>query len=484
MDPLYAPVLENWYPHYGELELRGGSASYATMASADVKSLFQYSPTSGTRKLLAATNAGIYDVTAGGAAGDAIATLTNGYVCPINITNSAGTSFLWICNGTDKVQLYDGSTWKVLDGSSTPAITGITTTDIAWATLFKHRLFLIKKNSFDFYFLPLDSIAGAAAQFPVGNLFPRGGYLMSATSWTLDSGDGPDDLLVMISSEGELVIYQGIDPTSAASWSIVGHWYVGRPMGRRCFSQFGADVCALTETGVWPLSKLLESGTVNFAQSFSNKISPTYTGAARTGFSTAGWESLLFPPMDALLVNVPGIGQYVFNTAMQAWCAFKGWKALCFTYFAGKLYFGTTGGVVMKAWDGILTSDSGIDIVSTCHQAWNYFGDPDQLKTIATLRMQLAHDGPVEVKLGVSPDFTPAKLSSYYPRTSSNPGTPWETSSWETSSWAPDVTREKLWRGAAHRPGYALALWLQTASNASTLSWSGTDNIIARGGPI
>jgi hypothetical protein len=160
-----------------------------------VKTLMQYQPASGTKKFYAVTNAGIYDISATGAVGAVAQVLTNGYFNSVNFANSAGTAYLWGCNGTDTPKMWDGATW------ATPTITGIgTPANLVFPVVFKHRIFAIEKNSMNLWYLPLDSIQGLAAVLPYGNILRGGGYLQSATSWTLDAGDGSDDLLAVVST--------------------------------------------------------------------------------------------------------------------------------------------------------------------------------------------------------------------------------------------------------------------------------------------
>jgi hypothetical protein len=52
---------------------------------------------------------------------------------------------LYAANGVDKPHLYNGSTWTAIDGASTPAITGVTTTTFL-PTLFKNRMWFIQKT--------------------------------------------------------------------------------------------------------------------------------------------------------------------------------------------------------------------------------------------------------------------------------------------------------------------------------------------------
>jgi hypothetical protein len=478
-----AVVLNNWFPRAGECQLRGGSANFATGMTGEVKSLFQYNTPGTTEKFFAVTDAGVYDITAGGAVGAAAKSLTNGYIHGVTLTNSAGSTYYWFANGVDKPVVYDGSTWTSLDGSSSPAITGVTTTAIVYPWLFKHRIFFIEKSTMNMYYLPVDSIAGAASKFPLGNLFQKGGALKAGTSWTLDSGTGPDDLLVVITNHGELAIYKGINPASASSWEIVGVWDVGRPLSRRCFFKFGGDVGVLVDRGFFLLSKLLQTGSVNYSAALSVKIQPTVSKKAQEiGTATNGWEGCAYPQYDALIINIPAVGQYVMNTTTGAWCSFTGWDAKCFSVKDGLLYFGSSGGVVKKAWDGLLTSDDGASITSACQLAWSYYGNRTMLKNLVMFRPLLAWDGAVSLNWGVGAEYADFPLTSYYPADSANTPAVWGTALWGVSSWQASLVRYKNWMSAVHPPGYALSLYLQTTSNDSNLTWSGTDFILERGG--
>jgi hypothetical protein len=366
--------------------------------------------------------------------------------------------------------------------------------------LFKHRLFFLYSSTYNSArrltcdYLPIDSLGGSPSSLLLGALCRRGGYLMAQTAWTLDGGDGADDLLATVTSEGELLVYKGTDPSSASAWSLVGRWDVGRPIGRRCFQRFGGDVVLLTESGIFPLSRLLQSGNINFASALSNKIQPTIVDAVNTvGIGTQGYDITIYPGWDAMIVNFPAGGlnpptQYVMNTITGAWCTFSGIGASCGIVFGNQWYFGSsiTSGVVRKAWDvaGTLTSDAGSDIIGTIKQAYNYFGSKTKTKQVTLFRPLLTYDIQLETRWGISPDFSAAPFRSVYLRGASTIGALWDVSAWDTTSWATDGTTYKQWRMGAHVPGYAISLWLQLVSNNSKVSWSGTDYILEEGGAM
>ena len=143
MEPLDAVTLINYFPTVSNCVLRGGYSKWATGMTGQVQSLFVYSG-GATTKMFAVVGTPtfkIYNVTAGGAVGGAVVSsgITSAIWEYINITTAAG-SYLYAVNGVDKPLLYDGTNWVAIDGSSTPAITGVTTTTLGNVTLFKNRL--------------------------------------------------------------------------------------------------------------------------------------------------------------------------------------------------------------------------------------------------------------------------------------------------------------------------------------------------------
>ena len=83
-----------------------------------------------------------------------------------------------------KALYYDGATWLSVDGASTPAITGVTTSNLIHVNIFKTRLFFIEKSKLSFWYLPVASLGGAAVEFQMNTLFSRGGFVMAMATWT------------------------------------------------------------------------------------------------------------------------------------------------------------------------------------------------------------------------------------------------------------------------------------------------------------
>ena len=176
MDPLDAVQLVNMFPNVSNCVLRGGFTEHATGMTGQVQSLLRYSPPSGNEKLYAVVGTpslSIYDVTSAGAVGAAKVTgLTNAYWEFSNVTTSGG-SYIYCVNGADKPLLYDGTNWLPIDGSSTPAITGVTTTTLANVTLFKNRVWFIQKDTLKAWYLPTSAVGGAANVLDLSSIARR-----------------------------------------------------------------------------------------------------------------------------------------------------------------------------------------------------------------------------------------------------------------------------------------------------------------------
>ena len=140
---------------------------------------------------------------------------------------------------------------------SSVAITGVTTSSLTQVWLHKARLFFVEKDSLSAWYLPAAQIGGAASELDLGAIFKKGGTLTFGASWSLDSGAGLDDVCVFVTSNGEIAVYEGDDPSSAADWRLAGVYEISRPLNKHAFFKAGGDLAILTEDGIIPVSEAL-----------------------------------------------------------------------------------------------------------------------------------------------------------------------------------------------------------------------------------
>lgn len=476
-----AVILQNYFPRTTSVQLRYGHSQHATGMSGQCETLMAYAGGS-TNRLFAGTASGnIYNVTSSGAVGAADVTgLTNGRLQYINVATSAN-NYLMAVNGADKARFYTGSAWAA-DGDGSPYnITGVDSATCFQINLFKNRVWLIPHTLLAWY-LPTGAIGGAAASLDLRPFAPHGGYLVAMATWTIDGGAGVDDFAVFITNKGDVIVYQGTDPASATTWALRGVYYIGTPLGDRCFIKYGGDVLIICRDGVFPLSQALQSTTVNSKTAITDKIQSAIETSVTSYGSNYGWQIELFPVEDMLVLNVPvttgnNQEQYVMNTITGAWGNFTDWNANCWALFNDELYFGGNT-YVGQAWD--TNADNGSAISGFILQAFNDYGAPGQRKRCTSMRPLFLTNGSPTIYGGVNWDYNLSNPTSPL-STSATTFALWDTAVWDTGIWAGDLSPSNSnqavvgsgWAGAPVFKSATNGLQLELVSNLLSLEIGG-----------
>ena len=305
MDPSDAVQLENWFPGTSNVNMRYGYTNHTTgITGQQVESLMVWNgPTSSA--MIAATNGGkMYTVTAPGAVGAAALTgLTNGRWQYENMSTTGG-SYLVAVNGSDKAVIYNGTYHR--DGDGAPYdVTGVNTANCINVNLHKNRLWFVQKDTLDAWYMPTSAIGGAATKFSLNAIAQKGGSLIAMYTWTIDAGYGVDDNAVFVTSEGEVIVYAGTDPASAATWALIGVWQIGTPVGYRPGMKYAGDLLLITQDGVVPMSGALQSSRLNPRVSLTDKIQWAMSMAVDAYGGNFGWELIYFAQQNQLYLNVP-----------------------------------------------------------------------------------------------------------------------------------------------------------------------------------
>jgi len=481
MDALDAVTLQNFWPGTNSVILRNGYTKHATGLPAEVQTLMAYS--SGTsNKLFAVSDGKIYDATNTGAVGAAaVSGLTNSKFQYVNITTSAA-SYLMAVNGADKLRTFDGTNWHT-DGDGSPYdITNIDTATVSNITLFKNRIWLTTNNTLKVWYLPVNSIGGAAVALDMTSIFQLGGYIMAGMTWTLDAGYGVDDYLVFITSNGEALVWRLTDPTTPTGISQIGLYKIGAPIGRRCYTKFGGDLLVITQDGVVPMSGSLQSSRLDPRVSITNKIQYAMSSAISTYGANFGWQLLYYPKENQLILNVPisegSQQQYVMNNITKSWCNFTGWYANCWELHIDDPYFGGNG-YVGKAWNG--NTDDTSDIAGFGLQSFQTYGTALQ-KQCKMIRYHLQSNGSPAVFGNVNVDYNLADESAQLNFSSISYGT-WDSGIWDTTLWGSGVVPSADWQGATNI-GYTFAPLIKTATQGIQLQWVATDLVFEGGGVL
>ena len=480
MKPEDAIVMENWFPLTTECQLRKGYTQHATGITGQVESLMTYAG-GATEKLFAVAGGSFYNVSVAGAVGAAVASGKTNSRWQYTNVSTAGGNFMYAANGVDKPMLYDGATWTLIDGASTPAITGVTTTTLTTPIVFKNRVWFIGKNTLKTWYLPVSSVGGAANAIDVSSIAQRGGYIVAHATWTIDAGTGVDDYYVIVTSNGEVIVYQGTDPSSATTWALRGVWALGSPVGERCLYKFAGDLFYISQDGLVPMAGALQSSRVNPRVAITDKIQFAISSAVSLYATNFGWSLLYYAPENMLILNVPvgegsGQEQYAMNTISKSWARFTGWNANCWELFGDAPYFGGNG-FVGHAWNGY--TDDVSNIAGTCIQAFSTYGNPGNLKRWTMTRPILRASGRPTISGAMNVDFDLTYNTAPLSFAPTLYGA-WDTALWDTGVWGADFSIYQAWQGVSG-VGYYGAPQMKIASSGIDVRWVSTDVVYESG---
>jgi hypothetical protein len=445
-----AAVLNNWYPSEDGPVVRGGSQQRNTGLGGEVVSILKWEGP--TRKAFAVTATAMFDVTAAGAVGAAsISGLATGIWSSVNFTTSGGTFLIAVASGGNQVNRFNGTTW--LSEASAPAITSVPASKLCQVWNYVNRLFFVERNSTNAWYLGPDSIGGALVVFPLGGEFQSGGKLLAGGQWSSDAGDNPQSQCVFVSTEGDVVVYEGPDP---ASWSKRGSYKIARPLGPNCMFRTGGDLAIMTEAGLFAMSQVvsLDPGVLS-QQSVSKNIRPLWKEQAALSTHDR-WQiirrdgvghAIVLPVKEAVGAET----QLVANMETGAWATWSGWLPTCIADFGGELIFGTVDGRIVRG--DVTGQDEGTPY--TCS---------------AIGRFQMAGGGTINVRLSRAvmravETFAPrVAVAVDYSKTLpvapssglSQGGSRWDIALWDVDFWGGEYGIRQPWQAVTGR-GWAVA---------------------------
>jgi hypothetical protein len=456
----------------------------------------------GTRwyKMATTTTAATISTITRGGTGNLTATLTtataHGLVTGNRVSISGATASNY--NGTYYITVTGANTFTYTMATAPAAdatvvgtytvlgITGVNSNTFININMCQNRLFFVQKNSMTFWYLPVESIGGAALDFPLGSVARSGGYLQAMGTWTLDAGYGVDDLSAFVTSMGEVIVYKGTNPSDPNAWSEVGVWQMGQTFARRCFFKFGGDLLLLTQDGLVPMSAALQSSRLDPRINLTDKIFYAVSQAATNFYAEFGWQINYFASENMLILNIPvgtGYEQYVMHTITKSWARFTGVNAICWEVAAdNKIYFGGNGFVAQFYSEN---SDAGSNIVANAQQAYSYFDSRGQLKRFTLVRPILQTNyGLPTVLCGISTDFDTVPLTN---QIAFNPSTLdagiWDTALWDNANWGGNLVVTRLWQGV-NGLGFSGSINLNVASQGIEFHWASTDYVMEKGGVL
>lgn len=139
-------------------------------------------------------------------------------------------------------------------------------TELADMWDYKKRFYGIEKNSATYWYGPLASYSGAMTSVDLSTIIPSGAPLLFGTSWSYNQGLSNEDLTVLVSLQGDVLVYSG-DYPDASNWNLVWRGKIPKPVTdstrtKKCFVQVGQDIYIGTERGVVSLKTFVQGSAL------------------------------------------------------------------------------------------------------------------------------------------------------------------------------------------------------------------------------
>lgn len=402
---------------------------------------------------------------------------------------------------TPGLVVVDGTVQWTTDGAFSSASIGPSLADqnagfaglpsaYAHVCVWKNRLWFTEKNSTRAWYLGVNSIYGTATSFDFGAKMRVGGTLVGLFNWSYDAGIGLDTLLVGLSTEGDVVIYAGTDPTSAATFGIKGCWFVGAlPKGRRVATDHGGELLIMSILGVVSVGRLIVSQTDAQASYATAKIANAFNGLARDRRTLEGWALYVHPSDNALMVTVPTtVGAYteqlVMSFATQGWTRYRDLPVWSAAVWSGELYFGTVDGRVCRNVDYV----DGVTLASpTAYTAidWSVLSAFRNLGTPREKQVKLLR--PILLGGSSAPTLQAYAKYNYDMSEPTAPGaiagvSGWDVGLWDSSTWDADYKAATPIGGAVGM-GRDVAIAVRGSATSRTIL-VGVDVVYEQGGVL
>lgn len=353
--------------------------------------------------------------------------------------------------------------------ASSYTLTGVATSDLSYVWKHKSRLFFIEKDTMTVWYLGVDTIAGTLNDFSLAGTFKRGGSLKFGATWSFDAGDGPDDVCVIVSDQGEVAVFQGNDPSSASAWGLVGRYDISKPLGINAHVNAGGDLLIATEDGIVPLSQVRDKdpAAVSFA-AVTAAIRPLWDVEADR--ATGAVELHKWTKNELLMVNLPDADRMLTaHLQTGAWAQQKGgWDGDCLAIHDGSAYLGRSDGFVYKL--DVTGKDDDASFTARYACSALDFGAPALYKVAQMVRCSFFSTTSLAFKIEVGTDYNvefgsaPAYAVLNFTTLYWDNGQNWNAGFlWGSDKEGPKPVLTAEWR-AVSGAGYALAPMVQITS--------------------
>lgn len=279
------------------------------------------------------------------------------------LTNIGG-KFLVATSDLDGVYHFDGSIWRE------SLIQGVDSRLLYCPRFYARRMWFTKLGSQDVYYLAAGAVSGPAKVFPLGPVFSTNAPVVAiGVIKGSENAKNSSDQIAFATSDGEVAIFAGTDPSVSKSWGYVGTFASSPPLGWRPLSNIGGELCMITVDGVISIPSSLPKEKGERKKSMlTTPIHKTFSGFSGYASSDA-WQMIEYSAgKGGSLLNWPNKSPHILSRG--AWSESLGLESLSWLESDGT-YRGTSSGEIFKL--GELDDDDGSPIVVVALSAAKHY---------------------------------------------------------------------------------------------------------------
>lgn len=170
-----------------------------------------------------------------------------------------------------------------------------------------------------FYYGDVGAVQGELTAFPLGRLGNVTGSVSDILSLTVDAGHGMNDTLCILTTTGQMVLYEGLDPGDPADWRLVTRVQAAPPVTGRPFAQVGSDLWMITASGVVSVTQSIRQGVLALVSDISRPVADAILKQTALG---GEWQLQTAANGSQVTINhvLDGVArQWVYHVESKTW---------------------------------------------------------------------------------------------------------------------------------------------------------------------
>jgi hypothetical protein len=194
-------------------------------------------------------------------------------------------------------------------------------TDIENMVVYNGYLFANSKSTLNIHFMKADTAdpnstssnwfnrifaPKCLGHININGVLRKGGVIMSMFTLSANQHDNLQGFFCVLTSLGELLVYQGTNPADATKWNLLGDFQIPVPLNKRCICFVEGDVIIATVKGFFSMHRVIFGKMTSITESLEWRISSLFDEYEFRMNSFKNYFFLkYFPKNRQLFFNVP-----------------------------------------------------------------------------------------------------------------------------------------------------------------------------------